>query len=291
MNMLQFIILGICYGCVYSLAAIGLVIFRRVYGFVNFALGALIIISAYLCYACITICSLGLLLSSIIAIFATCIIAVIFEISIFRPLQQKNASSTNVMLASLGLFIVFSNIISLVFGDQAIVFSNIAAKTTMLVGLRVTHTQLIMLLVAITYTVLLSIIFKTKLGISLRAAAGSVELAKLSGVSIRKVGIFIAVLTALPASLAGILWACDNSLSIHLGYKLILLGLTASIVGGSRWMTSALFGGLFVGVVQYAIVWKLPTEWQDALVFILLTFFILFKPEGFFGKQTRSITT
>lgn len=52
----------------------------------------------------------------------------------------------------------------------------------------------------------------------------------------------------------------------------------------------AALGGLLVGIAQSFGVWKLPTQWQDVIVFVILILFLLFRPQGFLGKPLRSAT-
>jgi branched-subunit amino acid ABC-type transport system permease component len=53
------------------------------------------------------------------------------------------------------------------------------------------------------------------------------------------------------------------------------------VIGGVR---SSFLGGLLVGLAQQLSVWKVPAQWQNAVVFVVLIVFSIIRPEGFFGR-------
>jgi branched-chain amino acid transport system permease protein len=279
----QLLILGVWSGSLYALMAIGLILSRRVSGFVNFAYGALALTSAYLTYACMTWSHITAIPAVTIAVVATCVLAVVFDIMVFRPLHRRAATPFVFMVTSLGLFIVVENLVALIFGDQTMSLPDIKRNPIRLASYTLTSTQLAAVMAMAAFTALLAIVLKTKTGEGVRAVAADAQLAEICGVRTRESTTMATVMAAVPAAVAGILWACDNDLNITLGFRLLLFGLTASVIGGSRWGTSALLGGLMVGIVQYASIWRIGTEWQDSIVFGLLVVFLIFKPHGLLG--------
>jgi branched-subunit amino acid ABC-type transport system permease component len=73
-----------------------------------------------------------------------------------------------------------------------------------------------------------------------------------------------------------------------MGFNALLMGAAAAIIGGFGSVTGAWAGGLLVGIVQHLGVISLPTEWQDAIVFVLVITFLIFRPQGFFGRSIRT---
>ena len=43
-------------------------------------------------------------------------------------------------------------------------------------------------------------------------------------------------------------------------------------------------------MAQHFGAWFIGSQWQDAIAFVILVLFLLFKPEGFFGKKIKSAT-
>jgi branched-chain amino acid transport system permease protein len=121
----------------------------------------------------------------------------------------------------------------------------------------------------------------------LRAVANDSELSSALGLNSGRV---IAVAFALGSALAGvaaIFIAYDTDLTPMMGFRAILMGVVAVIVGGVGSIPGALVGGLFVGLAQHLGVWKLPTQWQDAIVFLILIVFLVLRPQGFLGKPLK----
>jgi branched-chain amino acid transport system permease protein len=71
---------------------------------------------------------------------------------------------------------------------------------------------------------------------------------------------------------------------------MLLIAITAAIVGGIGSIRGAIIGGLLVGLAQHVGVWKLPAQWQDGIVFAILVLFLLVRPHGFFGRPLRAVT-
>lgn len=87
------------------------------------------------------------------------------------------------------------------------------------------------------------------------------------------------------AGLAGILAAYDGSLTSGMGLRMFLLGVSAAIVGGVGTYHGALLGALLIGLIQNSGAIWLPTQWQDASVFLVLTIVLLVRPEGLLGRH------
>ena len=75
-----------------------------------------------------------------------------------------------------------------------------------------------------------------------------------------------------------------------MGFYALLMGVVAVIAGGIGSIPGAALGGLLVGMAQHLGVWKIPTQWQDTIVFLILIFFLLFRPQGFLGRVVKKST-
>ena len=58
----------------------------------------------------------------------------------------------------------------------------------------------------------------------------------------------------------------------------------AVIVGGVGSLRGAIAGGLALGLVESLGLWKIPTEWQSSIAFIVLFLVVLLRPQGLFGR-------
>jgi len=74
-----------------------------------------------------------------------------------------------------------------------------------------------------------------------------------------------------------------------MGMNALLMGVVVMIVGGNN-IKGMVCAALLLGFAQNFGVWYISSQWKDAIAFIILVLFLLFKPEGFFGKKIRKQT-
>jgi branched-chain amino acid transport system permease protein len=77
-----------------------------------------------------------------------------------------------------------------------------------------------------------------------------------------------------------------------MGFNYGLKGFTAAVVGGIGSIPGAMFGGLFIGLADALSVGyiedltrgRLGSAFSDLIAFLILVAFMLFRPQGLFGK-------
>ncbi len=69
----------------------------------------------------------------------------------------------------------------------------------------------------------------------------------------------------------------------------MLCGVVAVVIGGLSNILGAYFGGLLLGLAQHLGVWYISSKWQDAIAFVILILFLLFRPQGFFGRKIKRV--
>lgn len=155
-------------------------------------------------------------------------------------------------------------------------------------GARVTLIQISMIAVSVLLSALCWVFIEySSKGKAMSAVANDPELARIVGVESDQVILFTFALGSALAAIASILISFDTDMTPMMGFNALLMGVVAAIVGGIGSIPGALLGGLLVGMAQHLGVWKLPTQWQDAIVFVILILFLLFRPQGFLGKPLR----
>jgi branched-subunit amino acid ABC-type transport system permease component len=73
-----------------------------------------------------------------------------------------------------------------------------------------------------------------------------------------------------------------------MGFHAILIGAIAAIVGGMNSLSGAVLGAFLISIAQNVGVWKISSEWQNAIAFGLLFLFLVLRPKGFFGGKMES---
>jgi branched-subunit amino acid ABC-type transport system permease component len=195
------------------------------------------------------------------------------------------------LLASLGLFVVIQNLISLAFGDDTkSIRRGVVAEGIPVLGARITVLQIEIILVGLGLSVCAAALQGSRMGRFIRAVANDLELSRVVGIDCDAVILRSFALGSSFAGVAAILASLDTDMTPTIGFNALLIGVVAAIAGGIGSGWGAIFGGLLLGFAQNLGVWVLPTRWQDAITFAILLIFLLARPQGFFGGPLRKAT-
>jgi branched-chain amino acid transport system permease protein len=132
--------------------------------------------------------------------------------------------------------------------------------------------------------VLWALVNKTRTGKAMRATSYDREAAAMMGIDIDKVIVFAFVLGSALAGAAGVLFAARAPASVTIGFVAGLKGFTAAVIGGIGSIPGAAAGGLMLGFAESYTQGYVSTRWSDLAVFSLLILFMLFRPQGLFGR-------
>ena len=289
---LQLLINATSAACVYMLVAVGFSLIYATVHFFHFAHAAMFVVVAYSAYALSAGVDCPLFFSIPIAVVLTVLLGCLVDISVYRPLRHKSSSPLILLLASFGIYIVAQNAISMLFGDDTkSLRTGIIEKGFLVLGARITLIQLITMFVGIALLVALwAFMRRTKTGLALRAVANDPELAYVVGVNSDRLILWTFAIGSALAGVAGILFALDVNMTPTMGMNALMMGIIAVIVGGVGSIPGVALGALLLGMAQHLGVWKISSQWQDAIAFVILLAFLLIRPEGFLGKKIKKAT-
>jgi branched-chain amino acid transport system permease protein len=283
----QLIANGLIQGAEIALLAVGFSVLYSASRFFVFTYGASFVWAAYsfLWFAK----NLRLCLAAALGTLVSVTLGVCLERGIYRHLREHGRSPLVLMLASIGAYVMFQNIISLSFGDVTRLIGGWGQSNShSWLGIRFTGTQVLIVtisFVAIVFTSLLLAL--SPLGKHIRAVANDPTLAFVVGID---VNLATAMAVAIGSALAGVgavLVSLDLGLTPIMGFQALLLGVVAAIVGGVGSIGGAALGGVTLGLLQELAVWKLPSQWQEAVVFAALIVVLIVRPQGFISKARQ----
>jgi len=275
--------------CTVFLVAISFSLIFSTAKFFHFAHAAIIASGAYGYLAFSEWLGFPTSVSVLLAIAAGIGLGWCLELAIYRSMRNKSASPLILLLASLGLYIVIQNGISMLFGDDTKIISGSAiAPSVVILGAKVTGIQLIMIGVAVSvFLGKMLFIDRTRIGLALRAVADSPELSKVSGIDFDKaMGVAFCLGSSL-ASVVGLLRAFDVGMTPTMGLPMLLLGVVAVIVGGNGRVFGVAIASLLLATFQQIAGWQLGTHWEETAAFLLLLAFLLCRPQGIFGRSLQ----
>lgn len=129
------------------------------------------------------------------------------------------------------------------------------------------------------------LLFRSRLGLAIRALAQQPMVAQLCGISVIRLSIATFALTGAVGGLAaGMTGVGVGVLSPLLVMPLTIKGLTVAVIGGLGSVRGAIVAGLLVGAVENMSLFLRGVFERDLYVMILLFAFLIFRPQGLFGK-------
>jgi len=279
-------------GSVIALIALGFAVIYKTVRFFHFAHGIVFTAGAYFVLLFQLWFGCPLLLSILSAIVACTILGCLIEVLFYRHLRCNSSSSLIFLLASLGIYIFLQNVVSMFFGDETnSIRIGVVQEGLNIFGARITLIQIVTICVSIVLVAALSIFLKkTKIGSAMRAVASDPVLASISGINSNIVILWTFAIGSGLAGLAGILVALDVDMTPTMGMNALMMGVVAVMIGGVSSIPGIALGALLLATAQHLGAWFIGSQWQDAIAFVILVLFLLFKPEGFFGKKIKSAT-
>ena len=262
----------------------------RLFRYFDLSLAGISLIAGYTTSYCIKTFDMPVAMSVVLAIVFAIFIHILIKFIVPVLLMPKTDSSA-LLLISLGLYICIVSVLSVFFGTELVSPPYQQAGNIIQLSFgRITSVQAISIAVAIAVPLIFGIFMNTRIGMAIRATSSDAELADVAGIRVSCIAVFTGILSAFFASLFGVLLALDVGIRPTLGLQPILLGVVAVVIGMSGGEIGIFFSVLIIAFLQNLATANLGPHWQDAIVFVILVLFLLFKPEGFFGKKVRSAT-
>ena len=205
---IQLIINGIALGSVYSLIALGFTLIFSVLKFSNFSHGGVMVVSAYFAYIVCKSWNLGFVPMILITVlFGGCLSCLVQFIG-FERLRRTKGSSMLFFVSSANLGTLLQNIIILMFASSYYSYPSFFSRSFFQINenLTIAVTDMIMLgLSAVGILVLMYILYKTRMGISIRALSMDSDTAKLMGINVSFVMALTFFISGMLAAIAGVL--------------------------------------------------------------------------------------
>jgi branched-chain amino acid transport system permease protein len=92
--------------------------------------------------------------------------------------------------------------------------------------------------------------------------------------------------TAITA-VAGGLVASSYPFQPYVGLDFVIIMYAGVVLGGMGSIIGAFWGGMTIGLVQQMSTLILPTQLQNAAIFVVFLLIIFFRPQGFFGRMVE----
>ena len=283
----QALLSGVLVGGVYGLLSIGFSLAFGVMRIVNFAHGDLSVMSTAW-YAGVVAAGFGIDPLYIIPI-SFVLMALLGAAQYMLVYKRFVGRATAAIAGRHRLGLVLQMVAQIVFGADTRSAPSIFSSQFVVIGpLFVSAAQVVACAIAVLATIVVELLLlRTRWGKAVRAVADDIETAEIVGLSSQAINISAFALACGLAGVAGTVMVTYYPTDPSKGLLLMPIAIIATTIGGLGSIRGSFLGGVFCGVVQQATALLWSSALQDVPLYILLLFFIAYRPTGMFGLRTE----
>ncbi len=281
---IEYSLLGLLSGGVTALVALSFVLIYKGTGVVNFAVGEVMMLGAYLYYAGAVTFGLPTWAAFVLSLVGIGVLAVLVERAVLRPMAGQPAVA--VLMATIGMASIIHGGVEAVWGGDTYSPPTLLPRTPLIMGdILIPGTVLGNFAVAALLIAGFLAFFRySKTGIALRATASDPVTAATLGININYAQRLTWVLSGLVGTVAGVLIASSAGLSPLLASA--ALGVFAAIIlGGMDSVLGAIVASILVGWVEALGAGYLGGKSRDIVPFVVVLLIIVVRPYGMFGTR------
>jgi neutral amino acid transport system permease protein len=281
-ELIQLLVNGIAVGSIIALAAVGLTLTYGILRLANFAHGDFMTLGAYLTLVANS-SGLSIWLSLAVGASLTVGVALICEKLLWSPMRDRRASSTTLIIISIGLALFLRNGMILIWGGQNQSYDLPVASALKVFGISIAYYRILVVGLAILAILGLHYLLQnTKIGKAMRAVADNIDLARVSGINVDQIVIWTWVIAAGLTALGGGMYGLITAVRPNMGWFLILPMFASVILGGIGNPYGAIAGAFVIGIAQEVSTYWLPTEYKLGVALFIMLLVLLVRPQGIF---------
>jgi branched-chain amino acid transport system permease protein len=277
------LVTGLVNGGVYALLAIGFSLIFGVARIVNIAHTAFYMLAAYCFYTLLVKTGLGFLLSGVISVVAVTLFSVLCYRLVIEPVREHEAA---VLIATIALALVFQELMLYTFGGHFLGIPSTLEGSVRFLGVSIPYQRLLILVVAGAMLVLVwFLLYRTRLGLAIRATANDLEVANLMGMNVHRVAMATVAISVSLAAVAGVVVAPVFVVDPFMWLAPLVTMLAIVVLGGLGSLKGSLIGALIIGYVEAITVFAVPAGayLKGAVALLIMVIVLLARPEGLFG--------
>lgn len=280
----QLLASGVVLGSRYALVAVSFGVIYATTQVFHLAHAATYAVAAY---AAVWAASRGLPLLPALAagVAAAILLGGAMEVAMYRPMRRRSATKLAMFLASLGLSIVASSLLQIVFGPQNLALDRVPNNTFLLGDVTITSLNIAEVVLGwAAIGLLLLFLRRTQSGRAVNAVRINPQVAMAVGVSVDRVYVLVLVLGSGLVALSALLFLMGNVAYPTMGLEPVLVGFIAVFLGGTDNVYGAAVGGLLLGLAtSLSGIW-LAGDFAAVVVFGIMFLVLIFRPQGLLGR-------
>ncbi len=283
---IQLVVDGLSTGSIYAALALAIVLVNQATGLINFAQGAMAVLSAYIAYA-FTQAGLPVLLSILLAVVISFVMGAVVERFLMRRCERGDPDTAVVVALLLTLI---TGIAAWLWGYNNRQFPSLFPLSSVeILGAVVSVRSIATTLTIVAIMIVLQLLFlRTKLGLALRAVADNPSSAAFSGLPVGRLLMVGWGLAAGLGAIAGSLVAPQLTLTPGMMDTALVYALAAVILGGLSSPLGTVVAAWMIGILENLAAVYVPFIGHDlkiAVPFILIFVILVVRPQGLFGRK------
>lgn len=280
--LIQLLINGIALGSIIALTAVGLTLTYGILRLPNFAHGDFLTLGAYMTFL-VTLGGMNIWISMVVGAALTIAVALIIEALVWKPMRDRRATSTTLIIISIGLALFLRNGIILLWGGANRNYGLSVPMPIVIGDIRVKFYNLVVFALAIVAIGGLHMLLRyTKIGKAMRAVADNIDLARVAGINVEQIVLWTWILAAGLTALGGGMYGLITAVRPNMGWFLVIPMFASVILGGIGNPYGAIAGAFLIGITQEVSTYWLPSEYKIVVALLLMVFVLFFKPQGLF---------
>jgi branched-chain amino acid transport system permease protein len=326
--LLQQLVNGLTLGSVYAVVALGYTMVYGIIQLINFAHGEVVMIGAMVAMTVITtlvgantgLPPIAILAAGVLVAVPACMaVGYTLERVAYRPLRK--APRLAPLITAIGLSIILQHLAMIIWSRNPMPFPQVVPVQPLHLtgnpdGATITNVQIGIIVTSVLMMVgLLGLVYRTKLGIAMRATSQNQQIAGLMGININTVIALTFVIGAGLGAVAGVMVGTYYGIAQYqMGFLLGLKAFSAAVLGGIGNLGGAMLGGLLLGIIESlgagyvgdltnlcqlaswsdVLATRCATDpnvtlfgsnYQDVFAFLVLIAVLIFRPSGLLGER------
>ena len=299
--LLQQVVNGLSIGLVYALMAIGFTLIFGVLNVVNFAHGEVYSLGAFAGLLLITSLKPPLWLLLVLVLLSGGFTGFVLERIAFKPFRRFRDEATlkskamreATLLSSLAVSIIVREGLELkLSGEMQTIDQNYLLQTPIQLGpVTITDGNLIIFGLSLVMLVALQfILYRTRIGLSIRAVSNNVLGAQFVGIDTDRTIIATFVVGSMLGAIAGIMVGLyQGAIFPQMGFEPGVKAFVAMVMGGLSSIPGAVVCALILGVSESVATQYFSDGWKALVSYSFLLLTLWFFPSGLFGFKREKM--
>jgi len=275
---------GLAYGMVLFLVASGLTLIFGMMGILNLAHASFFMLSAYICLTVLNVTG-SFWAALIIAPVVTAMFGILAERFLLRKIH--GAGHIGELILTVGLMMIIMESVKIFWGTDTFII-NVPPSLKGLVsifGMEYPIYRLFIIVLALAILCLMVVIlYKTRLGMIVRAGVSDAEMVGAVGIDMPLVFMLVFGFGTWMAGVAGVAVAPILSVFPGLADQMGMDAFVVVVVGGFGSLLGAFVSAIFFGLLNSFGIQFIP-RLAPVLMFLCMVLVLSFKPMGLFGER------